>query len=728
MTIFDKAREKLKDNKHSIESWNILIKDAQDKRIESAREFYEELIENFPTCGRFWKIYIEHELKAKNYEHAEKLFTRSLNDVLHIDLWKAYLVYFKESRLRLNTDNYNKLVTDAYELALDKIGLDVMSYSIWLDYINFLKSLEQAEEDNNIKIMLRKSINQVYLRALKNPMINIDQMWREYCTYKAGKEDRNFPSDELSKEFQSIKRVSREYESVTRQLERHLPSLPLNKVVSFEEEMKQVQAWKRYILWEKQNPLNLDSDREIIKRVMFAYEQSFLCLAYHCDIWYEAANYLQTQSKKFPQISEISTGENLRSFYEIETANLYERAISSFMKNNVLIHLAYANFEELRSNYQKTYEIFEKCIQNPSLEEPTLAWIHYIRFARRHEDIGAARKLFRRAREDQRSTYHLFIANTNLEYFATKDKTIGFKIFQLGAKKYSNEPEYILAFLRYMSHLNEDNNTRVLFERVLSGDELPAQNMNEIWSEFLKFECGVGDLASILKVDKKRQKFFESTQTTSDWSDVILLIDRYKYMDILPCTQNELKSIGYKDIPSKQSASLNQTMIFSNKNLTQREFEMVEVNEIKKSKYPIPDVTQMLPFKPVRNAFPALHSIAGGVFPFPPAITDLVKRLPPPNTFEGPFVKIDELLEQIQSVEFHNENIMNEDFQLSYVYINGDPIKEIEYLSNAQQSIGASQLGYKRSNGNNSDDEDSKKGKTMDIYKQRQYKKLMQST
>lgn len=61
-----------------------------------------------------------------------------------------------------------------------------------------------------------------------------------------------------------------------------------------------------------------------------------------------------------------------------------------------------------------------------------------------------------------------------------------------------------------MAHLNEDNNTRVLYERILSSDELPSKNTNEIWSEFLKFECGVGDLASILKVDKKRQKFYES--------------------------------------------------------------------------------------------------------------------------------------------------------------------------------------------------------------------------
>ncbi len=108
----------------------------------------------------------------------------------------------------------------------------------------------------------------------------------------------------LSKHFQLVKRVSREYENVTRQLERHVPAIPLeyvNQSLDFEEQSKQVYGWKRYILWEKQNPLGLSpqsnaGDSEaLMKRVLFAYEQAFLCLAYHCDIWHEAACYLHKQ-------------------------------------------------------------------------------------------------------------------------------------------------------------------------------------------------------------------------------------------------------------------------------------------------------------------------------------------------------------------------------------------------------------------------------------------------
>jgi len=126
-----------------------------------------------------------------------------------------------------------------------------------------------------------------------------------------------------------------------------------------------------------------------------------------------------------------------------------------------------------------------------------------------------------------------------------------------------------------------------------------------------------------------------------------------------------------------------------------------------------------------------MHSIAGGVFPFPLSVTELVKRLPPPNAFEGPFVKIDEFIKRFQHIE------LSEEFQPNYVYINGEPMKELENLLNpfTLVSTSTSNMNSKSATGtvkrsiigSNSDDEDSKKTKAieMDIYKQRQYKKLI---
>lgn len=61
-------------------------------------------------------------------------------------------------------------------------------------------------------------------------------------------------------------------------------------------------------------------------------------------------------------------------------------------------------------------------------------------------------------------------------YFIKKLTVLEFKIFyrifELGLKKFGDIPEYVTCYIDYLSHLNEDNNTRVLFERVLSSGSL----------------------------------------------------------------------------------------------------------------------------------------------------------------------------------------------------------------------------------------------------------------
>lgn len=77
-----------------------------------------------------------------------------------------------------------------------------------------------------------------------------------------------------------------------------------------------------------------------------------------------------------------------------------------------------------------------------------------MKFARRAEGIKSARTVFKRAREDVRSRFHVFVAAALMEYYCSKDKNIAFRIFELGLKKFSDNPEYILCYIDYLSHLN----------------------------------------------------------------------------------------------------------------------------------------------------------------------------------------------------------------------------------------------------------------------------------
>ena len=76
---------------------------------------------------------------------------------------------------------------------------------------------------------------------------------------------------------------------------------------------------------------------------MFALEQSLLALATHPDINFEAINYLQQMSALMAEKCEVTTSK----YYAEEAVQMFERAIKSTMKNNMLIYFAYADYEEV---------------------------------------------------------------------------------------------------------------------------------------------------------------------------------------------------------------------------------------------------------------------------------------------------------------------------------------------------------------------------------------------
>ena len=77
-----------------------------------------------------------------------------------------------------------------------------------------------------------------------------------------------------------------------------------------------------------------------------------------------------------------------------------------------------------------------------------------MKFCRRAEGTSAARQIFKRARDDARTTHHAYVAAALMEYYCTKDKKIASNVFELGFKKFKHNKDYILAYVDYLSHLN----------------------------------------------------------------------------------------------------------------------------------------------------------------------------------------------------------------------------------------------------------------------------------
>ena len=72
--------------------------------------------------------------------------------------------------------------------------------------------------------------------------------------------------EDRSREFLSVRRISKEYENMTKYLERTAPAMPPQGVP---DELKQINLWKKYIEWEKNNPLKYEDQTVVARRGLF---------------------------------------------------------------------------------------------------------------------------------------------------------------------------------------------------------------------------------------------------------------------------------------------------------------------------------------------------------------------------------------------------------------------------------------------------------------------------
>jgi cleavage stimulation factor subunit 3 len=114
-------------------------------------------------------------------------------------------------------------------------------------------------------------------------------------------------------------KMARQYEQVVRGINRQAISIPPRGTSA---EIKQAELWRKYIQWEKSNPMNLEEYGQFARRgpiplpdhfslfchfssVIYAYEQALLCLGYMPDMWYEAAFFQQQAAQKLAEKGDV---------------------------------------------------------------------------------------------------------------------------------------------------------------------------------------------------------------------------------------------------------------------------------------------------------------------------------------------------------------------------------------------------------------------------------------
>ncbi|KAJ3237989.1 mRNA 3'-end-processing protein rna14 [Chytriomyces hyalinus] len=177
----------------------------------------------------------------------------------------------------------------------------------------------------------------------------------------------------------------------------------------------------------------------------------------------------------------------------------------------------------------------------------SLVWVVYMRVARRSENVKAARNLFKQAKKSDLCTYHVYVASALMEYYSSKDVGIACRIFEAGMKVFAEDnasPEFVLEYLSFLIQMNDENNARALFERALT--VLQPDQARDIWSKFLSHEVNHGELANVLKLESRMKEAFSKDVDTP--IAVRSMADRWAFLDIDFIGQEELGLSGHSVI------------------------------------------------------------------------------------------------------------------------------------------------------------------------------------
>lgn len=105
-----------------------------------------------------------------------------------------------------------------------------------------------------------------------------------------------------------------------------------------------------------------------------------------------------------------------------------------------------------------------------------IAWIAYMRFARRAEGLKPARTVFGKARKDKWISWEIYEAagkkyfNTaaipystthtaSMEYHFTKATDVATRIYETGLKQFGEDAEYVIRYLKFLISINDENST-----------------------------------------------------------------------------------------------------------------------------------------------------------------------------------------------------------------------------------------------------------------------------
>ncbi|XP_044722119.1 suppressor of forked protein (Suf) domain-containing protein [Hirsutella rhossiliensis] len=547
------------DPRGDMDAWLNLVADHKRRgRLDDLRKVYNRFAEVFPQAADIWIEWIEMELGIDNFVEAERLFGRSLMSVLNVKLWTVYLNYIRRRNDLTNdaTGQARRTVAQSYDFVIDNVGVDRDSGNIWQDYINFVKSGPgqvggTGWQDQQKMDQLRKA----YQRAIAVPMLSVNNMWKEYDQFEMALNKvtgRKF-IQERSPGYMSAKSANIALDNMMRHLKRNnLPRLPPAPGFDGDEEFRhQVELWKKWIAWEKDDPLVLKDDEPQVykQRVLYCYKQALMALRFWPEIWVDAAAWcLENEgiaANPESVLLAFKHADHIEAHYPEKEGDRSEYAKAVRQPYDAVLETLYKMGDKVkeREKLEESIEPVDEdededdedkkpkkspmeervtAIQNAYAAESQLlsrtisfVWVALARAMRRiqgkgNQTEGGLRKVFTDARQKGRLTSDVYVAVAMLESVVYKDP-VGSKIFERGARLFPNDENFMIEYIKFLHSKDDTTNARVVFEtcanRLVSKPET-LHKAKALYAYFHKYESQYGELSQISKLEDRMRELF----------------------------------------------------------------------------------------------------------------------------------------------------------------------------------------------------------------------------
>ncbi|KAH8101899.1 hypothetical protein BXZ70DRAFT_932395 [Cristinia sonorae] len=559
-----------------------------DKIVET----YEAMLKAFPNTPSIqleYLTYVSESSEPSKFQTIATLFNRFLKVSPFVELWKYYLSHVR----KLNSErNARDTVRKAYEFALNYVGHDQESGEIWRDYIQFLKGGEAPTTFDESQKM--DAIRKAYQRAIVAPTALVEQLWNDYSEFE------NALNAQLAKKFLSDYQAAHAQartafltlQNYTAALfpssssdDRQTPSLPRHPTFSSDDKVLMAR-WRQYLKWEESNSLGYDEKDKckLHTRVQAAYRKAVVQMRFFPEFWYMAFFWTTSIS------SDATLSEGKRKEKKEEAMSYLRSGIEANPESFVL-NFAYAEALEEAKENAEVHECFRKFIAvlhtqleemdnsqssaansqmneasfNSQSSEPAkttaskelsdrrteygVAWIAYIRFARRAESQRAARDVFAKARKDKWTPWEVYEAAALMEYHCTKASDVAMRIFERGVEKFPHEEELALRYLGFLISVNDDTNARAFFERIVP--TFPPERARGLWDRWTRYEYQYGSLQSARDLEKRMAGMYPNEPPIKRFAD------RHKYLNVDAIAVRDLGfKFGRTGVASAQSGTV----------------------------------------------------------------------------------------------------------------------------------------------------------------------------